>query len=255
MFSRDSVYVVAEAGSNHDGNYRQAVQLIHVAYLAGADAVKFQCLPNLPHWWMTPLKSAAEMRGLDFLATPFDVDAVKVLDALDVPAIKIAAPELVNHELLDAVLKTGRPVILSTGMATMDEIDQALTRLRVMGDDDVALLQCTTSYPATPEQANLRAMQRMHEVFGVPVGLSDHTLGIAVPIAAAALGASVIEKHFTLDRTLQGPDHAFALEPADLRAMVEGIRAAEASLGTGRKDGPQDGEMYELRGRDLRWAA
>lgn len=241
-------YIIAEAGSNHDGSFKQARELIRVAGQAKADAVKFQCLAPLKKEWLPHLYDYAIENGIDFLATPFDVEAVKVLDELDVPAIKIASPEIVNLELMAAARASGRPLILSTGMATLGEIEDAISaRL------NVALLQCTTRYPAPYKQANLYAMDTMRDAFGVPAGLSDHTLGIAVPIAAAALGARIIEKHFTLSRELEGPDHAFALEPDELGAMVEGIRQAEAALGDGRKSGPQEGELVEARGRELKW--
>jgi N,N'-diacetyllegionaminate synthase len=248
-----SVYVIGEAGSNHDGDVNQAVKLIEIAAEAGANAVKFQCIPPLERKWMPMLKDEAEYAGIDFLATPFDLDAVAYLDELDVPAIKIAAPELVYLELMEAAAATGRPLIISTGMATMKEIDQALTTARVLGDDDVTLLQCTTRYPTPANQINLRAMETMRDRYRIPVGLSDHSLGIAVPIAAAALGASIIEKHFTISRDLEGPDHPFAIEPHELKAMVDGIREVEQALGDGRKDGPVEGERVESRGRRLRW--
>ena len=247
MFS-DRCYIIAEAGSNHDGDFDQACRLIEIAAWAQADAVKFQCLPNLPQQWMPELKACANAGGIDFLATPFDLEAVAYLDELDVPAIKIASVEIVRLDLIKAAAETGRPLILSTGMATWTEIEDALEVA-----DEVALLQCTTAYPSYPAQANLNAMAAMHEHYGVAVGLSDHTKGLAVPIAAAALGASVIEKHFTHDRKAEGPDHPFALEPDMLATMVDEIRDAQLALGSADKDGPQEGEMHELRGRDLRW--
>jgi sialic acid synthase SpsE len=249
-------YIIAEAGSNHDGDYRQATKLIDIAAGAGADAVKFQCIPPLERDWMPELQNHASESGIDFLATPFDIDAVAELDALGVPAIKIAAPELVNLQLIQAAAETGRPLILSTGMATMDEVHRAVIEAVTAGrftDDDLTLLQCTTRYPTPSHQVNLRAMQTMRERFGVNVGLSDHTLGIAIPIAAAALDASVIEKHFTISRDLEGPDHPFAVEPDELKAMVQGIRDVEKALGDGVKDGPLEGELVENRGRRLTW--
>ena len=249
----DRCYVIAEAGSNHDGKFEQAVELIEIAAEANADAVKFQCLAPLERRWLPDLKLLAEVNQIDFLATPFDPEAVAFLDRLDVPAIKIAAPELVNLELIEAAAETGRPLILSTGMADLSEIQGVINAAAGMSIAPVTLLQCTTRYPTPAHQANLRAMETMRQAFSVPVGLSDHTLGINVPIAAATLGANVIEKHFTLDRTLEGPDHPFAVEPDELKAMVEGIREAEAALGDGRKDGPQEGERVESRGRRLRW--
>jgi sialic acid synthase SpsE len=250
-------YVIAEAGSNHDGDFRQAVELIEVAVEAKCDAVKFQCIPPLERGWMPALQAMARDRGIAFLATPFDLDAVAYLDSLDVPAIKIAAPELVYLELIEAAAKTGKPLIISTGMATVGEIEQALETADLASDlpegAHVTLLQCTTRYPTPAHQINLRAMEAMRNGWHTAVGLSDHSLGIAVPIAAAALGASIIEKHFTISRDLKGPDHPFAIEPHELKAMVDGIREVEKALGDGRKDGPVEGELTENRGRRLTW--
>ncbi len=250
-------YVIAEAGSNHDGEYGRALDLIHIAADAGADAVKFQCIPPLERDWMPALKDSATNDDIDFLATPFDLDAVAYLDKLDVPAIKIAAPELVYLKLIKAAAATGRPLIISTGMATVDEIETALERADLASDlpegAHVTLLQCTTRYPTPASQINLRAMEAMRNAWNTEVGLSDHSLGIAVPIAAAALGASIIEKHFTISRDLKGPDHPFAIEPHELKAMVDGIREVEQALGDGRKDGPVEGELVENRGRRLHW--
>ncbi len=243
-----SCYIIAEAGSNHDGDYGQACELIAIAAETGADAVKFQCIPPLKREWMPDLKWTAETFDIDFLATPFDLDAVSYLDNLDVPAIKIAAPELVYLELIEAAANTGRPLIISTGMATEDEIGIALGYC-----DKVTLLQCTTRYPTPASQINLRAIEEMSIRFQVPCGLSDHSLGIAIPIGAAARGANIIEKHFTISRDLKGPDHPFAIEPHELNKMVQGIREVEKALGDGRKDGPVEGELTENRGRRLSW--
>lgn len=258
MWSEDGpCYIIAEAGSNHDGDWARAFDLTHVAAHAGADAVKFQCLAPFHSDWMAPLQKEATALGLDLLATPFDSVAVKIV-ADYCPAIKIASPEIVNLPLIRKAAETGLPLILSTGMAIMDEVKAALLAVGVdeamgLGDEiEIILLQCTTRYPALADQANLRAMATMRDAFGVPVGLSDHTLGIAVPIAAAALGARIIEKHFTLDRTLEGPDHSYALEPDELKAMVKGIREVEQALGDGHK-GPVEGELVEARGRQLTW--
>ena len=169
-------------------------------------------------------------------------------------SFKIASFEIVDVMLIRRAAETGRPLIISTGMALMGEIEDALRAAAQGGATEVGLMQCTSAYPAPPERANLRAMATMRAAFGIPVGLSDHTLGVAVPIAAAALGPAFIEKHFTLDRTMTGPDHPFALEPSELRAMVQGIREAEAALGDGRKDGPspeESVEMYRLARRSL----
>ena len=262
-------YVIAEAGANHNRDWDTARRLIDVAAEAGADAVKFQTYSgaglystktprfkylapitdqsptellediSLPREWQGELDAYARERGLHFFSTPFDTAAVGELAALDVPVLKIASFEIVDVELIRTAAATGRPLIISTGMAVFGEIEDALRRrggrrrARPSG-----LMQCTSVYPAPAELINLRAMATMERAFGVPVGLSDHSLGIAIPIAAAALGAAFVEKHFTLDRTMTGPDHPFAVEPDELRAMVTGIREAQAALGDGRKAGP-----------------
>jgi sialic acid synthase SpsE len=275
-------YVIAEAGANHNRDLAIGRELIDVAAEAGADAVKFQTYSgelyssktpgfehssigdrppselleeiSLPRAWQVELRDHAISRGIAFFSTPFDDEAVKQLDALDVPAMKIASFEIGDPELIAAAARTGRPLLISTGMATLGEVEGALRDATAAGATAIGLMQCTSVYPAPPERANLRAMATMREAFGVPVGLSDHTTGIAVPIAAAALGAAFVEKHFTLDRTMKGPDHPFALEPAELKTMVAGIREAQAALGDGRKLGPgpeEATENYRLGRRSL----
>lgn len=244
-----STYIVAEIGSNHDGLLSQAIHTIGQAVVAGASAVKFQCLPNLPHRWMHTLKACAKDKGLDFFATPFDLEAVGYLAQLGVPYIKIASIEMVDRELFDAAYDTGIPLIVSTGMATWEEISD----VALLG---VTLLQCTVRYPTPPSEVNLRAMVQMQKNFGARVGLSDHTTSTTIPAAAVALGATVIEKHFTLEphccKDWTGSDHAFALQPAEFRAMVDGIREVEQALGDGEK-GPREGDPLEARGRRLQW--
>lgn len=277
-------YVIAEAGANHNRDLDVAHGLIDVASDAGADAVKFQTYSgdriysqktprfeylrelsdqspaellesiSLPREWQSVLAEYARERGIDFFSSPFDHEAVDELDALDVPVLKIASFEIVDLPLIRKAAATARPLIISTGMATLGEIEEALTAAQEAGATSVGLMQCTSVYPAPAGLANLRAMETMRRAFSVPVGLSDHTTGVFVPVAAAALGASFVEKHFTLDRTMEGPDHPFALEPAELGAMVSGIREAQSALGTGRKDGPSDeerAEMYTLARRSL----
>jgi sialic acid synthase SpsE len=277
-------YVIAEAGANHNRDVAIARELIDVAAAAGADAVKFQTYSgdriysrktpkfeylapitdkpphellediSLPREWQEPLAEYARSRGIDFFSTPFDHEAVAELAAIGVPVLKIASFELVDLPLIEAAAATGIPLILSTGMARLGEIEEALAAAAKGGAESVALLQCTSLYPAPAELANLRAMQTMREAFGVPVGLSDHTTGIAVPIAAATLGAAIIEKHFTLDRSMEGPDHPFAIEPPELQALVDGVREAQAALGSGHKAGPSEAErqeMYTLARRSL----
>jgi sialic acid synthase SpsE len=277
-------YVIAEAGANHNRDLGVARELIDVAAEAGADAVKFQTYSgdriyskktpkfeylseltdkspaelleeiSLPREWQGELAEHARSRGIHWFSAPFDHEAVEELDALDVPVLKIASYEIVDLPLIRRAAETGRPLFVSTGMAVLGEIEDALTAAREGGAAGVGLMQCTSVYPAPPERANLRAMETMRRAFGVPVGLSDHTTGIAVPIAAAALGAAFVEKHFTLDRSMEGPDHPFAVEPAELTAMVAGIREAQAALGDGQKSGPSQEErkeMYTLARRSL----
>jgi sialic acid synthase SpsE len=269
-------YVIAEAGANHNRDMAIARELIDVAVDAGADAVKFQTYSGdriyskktprfeylkditdkaphellediaLPRAWQPKLAAYAREKGIHFFSTPFDHEAVAELDALDVPVMKVASFEIVDLPLIRRIAATGRPMLISTGMADMGEIEDALNAARDGGAAAVGLMQCTSIYPAPARLANLDAMGTMRAAFRVPVGLSDHTTGIAVPIASAALGAAFVEKHFTLDRTLEGPDHPFALEPDELRAMVAGIREAHEARGDGTKQGPSPEEAREM---------
>jgi sialic acid synthase SpsE len=269
-------YVIAEVGSNHDRDLDKARKLIALAAEAGVDAVKFQTFSGrdlystkapqfdylkgvtnrrphellddiaLPRQWQPHLADECRDHGVHFLSTPFDRSAVDELAALGVPALKIASFELVDLPLIRYAASTGRPLILSTGMATWAEIDEAIEAAEEGGAPAVCLLQCASIYPAAPSVMNLRAIQTMHSTFGVPSGLSDHTLGIHIPVAAVALGASLLEKHFTLSRDLPGPDHSFAIEPAELRAMVAHVRDVESSIGDGRKRGPSEPEAIEM---------
>lgn len=258
-----SCYIVAEMSANHGQNFDQAVQIIRAAKEAGADAIKLQTYTpdtitinchtepfrikgtmwegrNLydlygeaftPWEWQPKLKQVADELALDCFSTPFDFTAVDFLEKMDVPAHKIASFELVDLSLIRRVACTGKPVIMSTGMASLTEIDEAVRAFRDGGGRQLALLKCTSAYPAPPEEMNLRTIPHLAEAFGVPVGLSDHTLGITVPVAAVALGACVIEKHFTLSRAAVGPDAAFSLEPSEFKAMVEAVRTVEKALG------------------------
>jgi sialic acid synthase SpsE len=277
-------YVIAEIGANHNRDLGLARELIDRAADAGADAVKFQTYSgariyssktpkfeylapitdkspaelleeiSLPREWQPLLADHARGRGVHFFSSPFDDDAVRELAEIGVPLLKIASFEIVDLPLIRTAAATGRPLLVSTGMATLGEVEDALRAATEGGAPAVGLMQCTSVYPATAERANLRAMETMRSAFGVPVGLSDHTTGTAVPIAAAALRAAFLEKHLTLDRTLPGPDHPFALEPDEFATMVRGVRDAQAALGDGRKDGPspeEAGEMYTLARRSL----
>ena len=278
---RYPVYIIAEAGSNHDRKLDQAKKLVDVAAEAGADAVKFQTFQaerivtgapgkskylekltrpgqtmrdlfrdlELPREWHAELADYAMRQGIDFLSTPFDEGAVDLLDDVGVKAFKIASFELWHLPLLQHTARKGKPLLLSTGMAKLGDIEDALEAIRAAGNDQVALLHCAISYPVAFENINLRAMETMHQAFQVPVGFSDHSPGITAPIAAAALGACLIEKHFTLDRTLPGPDHPFALEPKELKAMVRAIRETEQALGSPIKTYTPAEEEYLLRGR------
>lgn len=266
--------VIAEAGVNHNGDVRLAHELVDAAADAGADAVKFQTfdpkklvsehaamaayqelntgkresqsamlerlvLPRAAH---EGLQAHAAKRGLLFLSTPFDEGSADFLDALGVPAFKVPSGELTNHPFLAHLARKGRPLLLSSGMATQMEVAQALEVIEQYGGPPVALFHCVTSYPAAPQDTNLKAMDALRVCFGRPTGLSDHTLGITVMLAAAARGAHLVEKHFTLSRAMDGPDHAASLEPGELKAMVRGIRDIEAALGDGIK-APRPAEL------------
>jgi N,N'-diacetyllegionaminate synthase len=254
-------FVVAEIGNNHDGSIGQARALIEAAAEAGADAVKFQThiaeaemlpsTPTPPHFdeprfeftrrmeldfeEHAPLKTFAEERDLAFFSSPFSLEAVELLERLEVPAYKVASGEVTNPPLVEAVAATGRPVLLSTGMSGLDEIAGAVSILREHGTPFL-IMQCTSAYPCPPEKVNLAAMRTLRERFDCPVGLSDHTADIYTAIAAVALGAACIEKHFTLSRRLYGPDHHASLEPQALARLVEGVRQVEAAIGDGTKE-------------------
>jgi pseudaminic acid synthase len=258
------VYIIAELSANHNQDFDQAVQLIKAAKKAGADAIKLQTYtPDTitidcdneyfrikkgtiwegkglyelykeaytPWEWQPKLKEIASNLDMDLFSSPFDKTAVDFLEKIDVPAYKIASFELVDVPLIQYVAATGKPIIMSTGMAMLAEIDEAVTTARKAGCKEIALLKCTSAYPAKPEEMNLRTIPHMAEAFGLPVGLSDHTLGIAVPVAAVSLGACIVEKHFTLSRSITGPDSAFSLEPQEFKAMADAIRIAEKALG------------------------
>lgn len=279
-------YVIAEAGANHNRDLGVARELIDVAAEAGADAVKFQTYTGkdlyssrtphfeylnddrspqeildaiaLPREWQPQLAEHAAARGVHFFSSPFDHEAVDQLAALGVPAMKIASFEIVDLGLIRYAAAVGVPMILSTGMTTYGEIEDALDAVADAGNRQVALLRCASVYPAAPEIMNLRAMATMRSAFGVPVGLSDHTTNIYVGAGAAALGIEVFEKHFTLSRTLEGPDHAFALEPDELTAQIAAVREVEAAMGNGRLEGPSEpesGEMYRNARRSIVAAA
>ena len=260
-------FVIAEAGVNHNGNVNMAKRLIDAAAAAGADAVKFQTFSaeqlvspvapkaayqqqttgaaesqlamlqrlELPRTAYPELQAHARSRGVLFLSTPFDEESADFLEQLGVPAFKIGSGEVTNLPLLRHVAHKHQPMIVSTGMADLAEVTEAVAAIRQEGNDQLVLLHCVSSYPADPAAVNLRAMQTMAETFHVPTGYSDHTEGLEIAVAAVALSACLIEKHLTLDKAMPGPDHQASAEPQELAALVRAIRAVETALGDGCK--------------------
>jgi len=265
--SDEPCFIIAEVGVNHNGDVNLAKKLIDVAKEAGADAVKFQTFKaeevvtkaaekaeyqlqttdeTESQWEMLQrlelspeehreLQRYCLERGVLFMSTPFDKASVDLLDELEVPVFKVGSGEITDLPFLEYIARKGKPVLLSTGMSCLSEVNDAVRAIRKAGCDQLVLLHCVSSYPAEPADANLRAMQSMAVAFQVPVGYSDHTPGIEVAVAAVALGACVLEKHFTLDKNLPGPDHKASLESHELRALVSAIRTIELALGNGTK--------------------
>lgn len=261
------VFVIAEAGVNHNGDLAMARRLVETAAEVGADAVKFQTFSldsivaaaapmadyqktntgasgsqkdmlaglELPLEAFSELAAYSASLGIEFMSTAFDPVSLDHLLSLKVGRLKIPSGEITNPELVRAIGRAGLPVIMSSGMANLGEIEQALGWLSESGAGDISLLHCVSDYPADPSDANLAAMDTLRTAFGFPVGWSDHTLGDTVTIAAVARGATIIEKHFTLDKSLPGPDHKASLDPSELKRMVDNIRITEAAIGTGRK--------------------
>jgi len=257
--------IIAEAGVNHNGDMNIAKELIREAKNAGVDYVKFQTAVNPTSKYApkaeyqkretgadeTQLQMALKLRltleqhfelyeycnevGISYLSTAFDIDSVRFLDSLNLPFWKIPSGEITNLPYLLEIAKTHKPIVMSTGMAEMQEIQDAIDILENNGGGSITLLQCHTDYPTQMENVNLRAMNTLADTFHLPIGLSDHSIGIEVPIAAVAMGATVIEKHFTLDRSMYGPDHKASIEPEDLKEMVKAIRNIEIALGDGKK--------------------
>jgi pseudaminic acid synthase len=257
-------YIVAEISANHNQDFEQSVRMVHMAKEVGADAVKLQTFtPDtitidcrreyfqvkgtiwdnrwlyelyneayMPWEWQPKLKRVADELGLALFSSPFDHTAVDFLEKMEVPAYKIASCELVDLPLIRRVARTGKPIIMSTGMATLAEIEEAVQTAREAGAAQIALLKCLSVYPAPPDEMNLRTIPHLLQAFQLPVGLSDHSLGIAVAVAGVSLGACIVEKHFTLSRSVPGPDCAFSLEPHEFKAMVEAVRIAEKAAGT-----------------------
>ncbi len=260
-------FIIAEAGVNHNGSLDIAKHLIDKALEAGADAVKFQSFksekvvtstaPKAEYQLLTtnpnesqldmirPLELSVEahrelqayskQQGILFISTPFDEESADLLEELKVPLFKIPSGEITNWNFLKYVARKGKPLIVSTGMSYLSEVEEALRVIRQVGCEQLVLLHCVSNYPANPVEANLRAMHSMATALQVPVGYSDHTPGIEVALAAVALGACVIEKHFTLDKNLLGPDHKASLDPQELQALVKGVRSVELALGNGLK--------------------
>ncbi len=259
-------FIIAEAGINHNGELGLAKKLIDAAKRAGADAVKFQVFSaenlvtkkapkavyqkgttgkgtqyemfkelELSESEFETLAKYAKRKGIVFLASAFNEEGVDLVERLGVPAFKVPSGEITNFPLLRHIARKGKPIILSTGMSTLGEVQEALEMMRKEGAEEIVLLHCVSNYPAKIEEVNLRAMETLRSAFGVPVGLSDHTVSITIPIAAVAIGASIVEKHFTLSKKFPGPDHKASLEPDEFKRMVVGIREVERALGDGVK--------------------
>lgn len=264
----NKVFIIAEAGVNHNGDINLAKKMVDKAKEAGVDAVKFQTFKSeklvtqtakmaeyqknnigkeesqfemlkkleLSFDGFAELKSYCEEKGILFLSTPFDIESAIFLDSIGIEAFKIGSGDLTNIPLLDKVAKFNKPMILSCGMSNMGEIEDAINVVKINGNNEIAMLHCTSNYPAPIESINLNAMKTIENAFKVIIGYSDHTEGITIPIAAAALGAKIIEKHFTLDKNMEGPDHKASLDPEELKSMVEAIRKVELAMGNGIKE-------------------
>lgn len=256
-------YIIAEMSANHAGDFNRAIEIIHAAKEAGADCIKIQTYTadtitldchnkyftlengtwegaNLhdlykeaftPWEWQKALKEEADKIGIDFFSTPFDKTAVDFLESIDMDFYKIASFEAVDIPLIKEVAKTGKPIIMSVGMATVEEIQEAIDAAKAVGNTNMALLKCCSVYPAIPDNMNLKTIRDMKERFGVPVGLSDHSMGHVAALTAVALGASVIEKHFCLGRDIENPDSSFSMEPSEFADMVRAIRDCERAMG------------------------
>ncbi|KXG76349.1 pseudaminic acid synthase [Thermotalea metallivorans] len=257
-------YIIAEMSANHAGDLHRAIEIVHAAKEAGADCLKIQTYTadtltidcdkeyfkinkgtwkgeNLYHlykkaytpWeWQPLIKEEVEKLGMDFLSTPFDKTAVDFLEELGVAFYKIASFEMVDIPLIQYVASKGKPMIMSTGMATLGEIEDAVHAVKSMGNSNLCLLKCSSAYPAVPDDMNLRTIKHLEETFGVPVGLSDHSLGSIGAVTAVAMGAKVIEKHFCISREVENPDASFSMEAHEFKQMVDDIRAAERAIGT-----------------------
>ena len=270
----EPTFIIAEAGSNHDGKLEQAKKLIDIAAESGADAVKFQAFKadklfnkvtnkeivdkleilEVHKDWYEELLNYTDKRGLIFLSSAFDEDSADLLDSFGIAAYKVASYELTHIPLLEYIAKKNKPIILSTGMANESEVKEAFECIYLAGNRQVIILHCISQYPAEPGNVNLNSLLALKRIFDCPVGFSDHTKTIYAPIAAVALGATMIEKHFTLDKSLPGPDHAYALDPEELKQMVAGIREVERMLGK-EEIKPAESEINERGWRRAIYAA
>lgn len=255
-------FIIAEAGSNHNGDINKAKELVDIAVEAGVNAIKFQTFTGDKLFsklhpaneivkkyefkleWHREIKDYCDKKGIMFMTTPFQKDVVDLLEELNVEAYKVASGDMDYYPLLDYISNTGKPVILATGMAYMDEVKEAVERIKNGKSKDVAVLHCIANYPPKNEDINLKVIKTLKEHFNSPVGFSDHSMGITIPLAAVAMGANIIEKHFTISRKLDGMDHFYALEPDELKTMVEEIRKIEEAMGKGEK-APVKGEYAE----------
>lgn len=277
ILMNDAVYIIAEAGVNHNGNLELAKKLVLAAKETGADAVKFQTFKaenlvtqnakkaayqientgnedsqykmlkklELAYDEFAALKAFCDELGIEFISTPFDFDSIDFLESIGVDIFKIPSGEITNYPYLVRVAKTGKKIILSTGMSTMQEVKDCINILQKNGAEEIFVLHCTTEYPADVHDVNLRALYSLQRECKLPVGYSDHTDGIEISVAAAAMGARIIEKHFTLDKNMDGPDHKASLEPAELKTLVQAVRNVEAALGDGLKK-PSDAEKKNI---------
>ena len=261
---KGNVYIIAEISANHNNDFELAVKTVQAIAKTGADAVKVQTYTpdsltldvdneyfgprpsglwkgrtpyqlfqeaSMPYEWQPKLKKIANDLGLDFFSSPFDLQAVDFLEEMGVPMYKIASLEITDIPLIKYTASKGKPIIISTGVADLSDIELAIKACQGMGNHDITILKCTSEYPAPFDKANLKTIPNMIDTFGVKVGVSDHTMGSTVPLVAVALGATVVEKHFILNRSLGGPDSAFSMEPIEFKELVKSIREAEASIG------------------------
>jgi len=279
----EPVYVIAEIGANFDGSIEQAKYMVDLAKEVGADAAKFQSfLPEnivakdgfqtktsfqtrwgksvwqvyteaaFPRRWHKELANYCHNKGIDFLSSPYDKEAVDLLYDIGVPAFKIGSGDITFLSLVEYIASKNKPVLLGTGASSMGEIEEAVNTVRATGNENIVLLQCVTNYPTSFEDANIRAMITLKNAFQVPVGYSDHTPGSVVPLGAVALGACLVEKHFTHDKTLSGPDHSFAMDVPAMKSMVTDIRHLEMALGSPvKRIVPSEAETVIIQRRSL----